>query len=148
MGESSVFECCHPLDLREGAMLGVFQELGSYLSRSLSGAQARRPCPGTALKPVLLCVHVHACQVASVVSNSATAWTVAHQAPLSMEFSRQEYWSGLPCLLPGDLPDPGIEPSSLMSPALTGWLFTSSATWETQFSFCVIPNSVPLTCSK
>ena len=42
---------------------------------------------------------MHACQVASVVSNSATAWTVAHQAPLSMEFSRQEYWSGLPCLL-------------------------------------------------
>ena len=87
-------------------MLGVFQELGSYLSRSLSGAQARRPCPGTALKPVLLCVHVRACQVASVMSNSVTAWTVVHQAPLSMEFSRQEYWSGLPCLLPGDLPDP------------------------------------------
>ena len=42
----------------------------------------------------------------------------------------------------------GIEPSSLMSPALTGWLFTSSTTWETQFSFCVIPNSVPLSSSK
>ena len=38
------------------------------------------------------------------------AWTVAHQAPLSMGFSRQEYWSGLPCPPPGDLPDPGIEP--------------------------------------
>ena len=38
-----------------------------------------------------------------------TSWTVAHQAPLSMAFSRQEYWSGLPCLPPGDLPDPGIE---------------------------------------
>ena len=51
----------------------------------------------------------------SVVFNSATLSTVAHQAPLSMEFSRQEYWSGLPCLPPGDLPNPGIE---LRSPAL------------------------------
>ena len=43
----------------------------------------------------------------------ATPWTVAHQAPLSMEFSRQEYWSGLPFPLPGGLPNPGIEPGSL-----------------------------------
>ena len=43
----------------------------------------------------------------------ATPWTVAHQAPLSMGFSRQEYWGGLPCLPPGDLPNPGIEPTSL-----------------------------------
>ena len=49
----------------------------------------------------------------SVMSNSATPWTVAHQAPLSMEFSRQEYWSGLPCPPPGDLPYTGIEPRSL-----------------------------------
>ena len=42
-----------------------------------------------------------------------TPWTVACQAPLSMEFSRQEYWSGLPCPPPGDLPNPGIEPTSL-----------------------------------
>ena len=41
-----------------------------------------------------------------------TPWTVAYQAPLSMEFSRQEYWSGLPFLSPGDLPNPGIEPGS------------------------------------
>ena len=45
-------------------------------------------------------------------------WTVAQWASLSMEFSKQEYWSGLPCLPPRDLPDPGIEPVSLMSPAL------------------------------
>ena len=43
----------------------------------------------------------------------ATPWTVAHQAPLSLEFSRQEYWSGLPFPSPGDLPDPGIKPGSL-----------------------------------
>ena len=47
-----------------------------------------------------------------------------------MGFSRQEYWSGLPCPLPGDLPNPGIKPVSLMSPALAGEFFTTSATWE------------------
>jgi len=47
-----------------------------------------------------------------------------------MGFSRQEYWSGLPCPLPGDLSDLGIEPESLMSPALAGGFFTSSTTWE------------------
>ena len=62
-----------------------------------------------------------------------TPWTVAHQAPLSMGFSRQEYWSGLSCSPPGDLPDPGIEPASLMSPALTSGFFTTSATWESPF---------------
>ena len=48
----------------------------------------------------------------SRVRYSATPWTVAHQAPPSMGFSRQEYWSGLPFPFPGDLPDPGIEPGS------------------------------------
>ena len=48
----------------------------------------------------------------SVMSNSATPQTIACQAPLSMEFSRQEYWSGLPFFFPGDLPDTGIEPGS------------------------------------
>ena len=59
----------------------------------------------------------------------ASPWTVAHQAPLSMVFSRQEYWSGLPYPPPGDLPNLGIKPASLMSPALTGGFFTTSATW-------------------
>ena len=49
-------------------------------------------------------------QSLSCVRLSVTPWTVAHQAPLSMEFSRQEYWSELPFPPPGDLPDPGIEP--------------------------------------
>ena len=48
----------------------------------------------------------------SAVSNSVTPWTVAHQAPQSMEFSRWEYWSGLPFPSPGDIPDPGIKPGS------------------------------------
>ena len=59
-----------------------------------------------------------------------TRWTVARQAPLPTGFSGQEYWSGLPCPSSGDLPHPGIEPMSLMSPALAGGLFTTSSTWE------------------
>ena len=61
-----------------------------------------------------------------------TLWTVAHQAPLSMGFSRQEYWSGLPFPPPGDLPHPGIEPESLTSPASAGGFFTTSTIWEAQ----------------
>ena len=61
-----------------------------------------------------------------------TPWTVAHQAPLSMGFSRQEYWSGLPCFPLGDFPNPGIESVSLMSPPLAGGFFTHCATWEAQ----------------
>ena len=52
------------------------------------------------------------------------------QAPLSMGYSRSEYWSGLPALPLGHLPNPGTEPVSLMSPALAGGLFTTSSTWE------------------
>ena len=53
-------------------------------------------------------------------------------APLSMGFSRQEYLSGLPCPLPGDLPNPGFEPTSLKSPALAGGVFIARTTWEAQ----------------
>ena len=66
------------------------------------------------------------------MTNSETIWTVAHQPPLSMGFLRQEYWNGLPCPPPGDLPDPRMEPMSLMSAALAGRFFTNSATWEAQ----------------
>ena len=52
------------------------------------------------------------CQLLSRVQLFAVSWTVSRQVPLSMEFSRQEYWSGLPFPSPGDLPDPGIEPGS------------------------------------
>ena len=69
----------------------------------------------------------------SHVQPCATLWTVAHQAPLSMGFSRQEYWSGVPCPPPGDLPDPGIELESLTSPALAGKFFSTSATWEAPY---------------
>ena len=60
----------------------------------------------------------------------ATLWTTACQALLSKGFSRQDYWSGLPCPPPGNRSDPGIKPVSLMTPALAGGFFTTSATWE------------------
>ena len=64
------------------------------------------------------------------MSDSAKPWTVARQAPLFMGFSRQEQQGGLPCPPPGYLPNPGTEPTYLMSPPLAGGFFTSSATWE------------------
>ena len=66
----------------------------------------------------------------SPVGLFATLWTVALQAPLSMGFSRQEYGSGLPYPLPEDLPNPGIEPESLMYPTLAGGCFTINIIWE------------------
>ena len=75
---------------------------------------------------------ISACMLScfSRVQLFVTPWTVACQAPLSMRFSRQECWSGLPFPSPGDLSDPGIKPASRMSPALAGGFFTTSATWE------------------
>ena len=70
-----------------------------------------------------------------------TPWTIAHRARPSMGFSRQEYWSGLPCPPPGDLPDPGIKQASLLSPALADRFFTSSTTWEA-------PSQIPLVSTK
>ena len=67
----------------------------------------------------------------SRVSLFATPWIIAPQFPLSMEFSRQECWSGLPALPPpGDLPHPGVELTCLKSPALAGGFSLYSATWE------------------
>ena len=64
--------------------------------------------------------------VLSYVQLSVTPWTVAHKAPLSMEFSRQEYWRGLPFPLPDDLPDPETEPVSPASLALAGGFFITA----------------------
>ena len=77
-------------------------------------------------------------EITSVMSNSLQSYGLLcpcvqflnHQPPLSMRFSRQEYWSGLSCPPPGDLPNPGIKPTSLTSPALAGGFFTASTTWE------------------
>ena len=70
-------------------------------------------------------MHVCVCSIIQSWSNLETPWTVAHQAPLSMEFSRQEYWSALPFPTPGDLPNPGIEPAFLSSPEMAGGFFTT-----------------------
>ena len=69
----------------------------------------------------------------SVVPDSATPWTVARQAPLSMGFSRQEYWSGLPCPPPGDLPHLGIEPRS---PALQADCSLSGPPGNSEYQIC------------
>ena len=66
-----------------------------------------------------------------------TLWTVAHQAPLSVGFSRQEHWSGLPCSPPEDLPNPRMEPESLVSPALAGGFFITSTIWKAQWCVCI-----------
>ena len=72
--------------------------------------------------------HVLSCF--SCVLLCATLWTVARQGPLSMGFSGQQYWSGLPCPFPGNFPDTGIESKSLMPPTLIVSFFTTNATWE------------------
>ena len=71
---------------------------------------------------VCICICMCACTLScfSLIQFFATLWTVACQGPLPMGFSRQEYWSGLPCPPPGDLPHPGIKSAFLMPPALAG----------------------------
>ena len=78
--------------------------------------------PGEACSPAFTALRVPAVRAQSLsrVRLFVTPWAEAHQAPVSMGFSRQEYWSELPRPPPGDLPDPGIEPASLVSPALAG----------------------------
>ena len=68
-----------------------------------------------------------------VVSDSATPWTAALLAPLSMELSQQEYWSGVPFPTPRYTADPGIKHMSLASPALAGGFFTTSGTSEAHY---------------
>ena len=67
--------------------------------------------------------------------------TIALQASLSMGFSRQDYWSGLPCPPPGDLLHPGIKPVSLRSPALAGRFFATGVTWEAPQTLCIITST-------
>ena len=79
---------------------------------------------------VCVCVCVCVWSHFSRVQLFATLWTVAHQAPQSTGYSRQEYWSGLSCPSSGDLTNPGTEPMSVMSPALGRWVLYHSAMWE------------------
>ena len=111
----------------------VYVFMGRVLHMELSGSEdlhtSRQKLKwGNKIPAEVLCVVC--AQSLSQVWLSVTPWTVARQAPLSMEFSRQEYWSGLLLLCPGNLPDPGIEPTSLESPALVCGYFTTNAAWE------------------
>ena len=74
-------------------------------------------------------MHAQMLSCLALSNSSATPWIVAHLAPLSMELFRQEYWSGFPFPSAGDLPDPGSKPASLVSPALAGTFFSTTATW-------------------
>ena len=87
-------------------------------------------------------IYINVLSCFSRVRLFATPWAVTHQAPLSMGFSRQEYWSGLPCPPPGGLPDRGMETASLMSPALAGGFSTTSTTWEAQLHRYNVLNTV------
>ena len=89
--------------------------------------------PASFLSPHFLLTHLlYVCMLSgfSCVQLFVTLWTVACQAPLSMGFSRQEYWSGFPCPPPRHLSDPGVKLTSLMFPAWASRFFTISATWE------------------
>ena len=87
--------------------------------------------------------HVHACSVTQSCL-FVTSWTAAHQAPLSTEFPKEEYWSGLPFSSPGDLPNPGIKPESPASPAQAGrfffFLFLPLSHLGSSLSFIVYQN--------
>ena len=84
--------------------------------------------PELSKNPICVCL----CSVTQSCRFFAAPWTVPCQAPLPMEFSRQEYWNGVPFPTPGDLPDPGMEPAFLVSPALANRALITSASWEIQ----------------
>ena len=111
-----------------GGPFGSREDSGGFIaSNEELGAMQSHPTVKKKNCEITLCVCV--C-VLSHVQLFVTPQTVAYQAPLSMGFSRQEYWSGLPFPSPEDLPDPGIKPASLVSPALAGRFFTTGTTWE------------------
>ena len=85
------------------------------------------------------------CYLLSCVQLFATPWTMAHQAPLSMGFSRQEYWSGVPFPPPGDLHDPGIEAAS---PALIGGFFTAEPLGKPENPLNILKTSPSMTCQS
>ena len=87
----------------------------------------------------------HACAGYSVVSDFVTPWNIAHQAPLSVEFSSQEYWSREPFPSPGDLPDPGIEPRS---PALQAESLPSEPPMQGRESKCLVAINYTMRAQK
>ena len=98
-------------------------------------------------------VYVPACSVAKSCLTLCDPVTVVRQAPLSMGFYRQEYWSGLPIPLPGDLSNQGVEPTSPASPILAGRFFTAESPWKLDFVYTywlfkfLLKNYLPQTVS-
>ena len=105
---------------------GLLRKNQPLLTLCTSQDELETPLTMLSFRPL----YMHVLSHFSSVWLFATPWTVARQAPLCTRFPRPSYWSGLPSPTPGDLPDPGIEPASFMSPALAGRFFITSATWE------------------
>ena len=114
----------HPRDLGQVLQLHSLPVLSSCSVHSARSPGLQRRSCAPPRTPVNVLCHF------SCVRLFVTLWTVARQAP--WDSPGKNDWSWLPCPPPGDLPDPGIEPTSLRSPALAGGFFTTSATWETQ----------------
>ena len=132
------WEGCHPLGRKKQSPRSL-RSLADGV-HWLSIWMGRDPDSHHFLQLVSTKVHAYMLSRFSCVWLFVTLWTVPRQAPLSMGFSRQTYWSVLPCPPPGDLPNPGITPSSLTSPALAGRLFTTSTTWEALPFICSLIN--------
>ena len=118
---------------------------GSPTAWRLQGSGCMSAPPGGFSVPPAHLSRVHVLCRFSFIQLFAAPCTAARQAPLSMGFSRQEYWGGLPCPPPGHLPNSGIEPVSLKSPALEGRFFTTSAPWEALLSHTAPFISVKIT---
>ena len=140
---------CHVRDISKKLSFGFFRT--SFNSPNTNYLIKHVTClDSTFLKPtktytyeitlVFLFLCLCACpQLLSGARLFGTPWTVVHQAPLSMGILQEEYWSGLPCSHPWYLSDPGIKPTSLMSPALADGFLTSNAIWEAIISILVTP---------
>ena len=138
------------LNRNDSKALAISLALGNCNAR-LSGILSRLANLGTC---VLLLLYIYifislqtqcslgsgGCLVAKSCPILCNPWTVAHQAPMSMGFSRQEYWSGLLFPSPGDLPYPGIEPTTPASPALAGGFFTTKPPIELQCAHQALTN--------
>ena len=136
--KASYFNNSHQVSSLGRTTQAQFPLLASKLEEPRAQADWSRHCPaGLAFVYVTYCLLI--CLLARLIQSCrlfATLWTIAHWAPVSMRFSRQEYWSGLPCPPPGDLPNSGIKPTCLTSVALIGGFFTTSASWEAHVIYC------------
>ena len=123
-----------PCSLHQNPEVDVYVEVFSFLFY-FSGIYFLPFCVSPVITHYRSCkLFSLVCAVLSCIWLFSTPRTVAHQVPLSLEFSRHEYWSGLPFSSPGDLPDPGIEPMSPASPALASGFFTSVSPGKPLFS--------------